>query len=568
MNLLPIARRELRVAARRPATYRARMLMALFALAITTGMLLFSPQAYAQTGRPLFFGLLWAGFAFCLSEGIRQTSDALSEEKREGTLGLLFLTDLRGYDVVIGKLAAAGLNSFYGLMGALPALAIPFVLGGVSGAEFVRGALVLAGTLWLSLVLGLFVSSLSHDSQRAMNRAFCLLFGIAAYPVVLNACKAIGGDARLLDWLSCASPGAALALVSENYYRPRASLFVEAIAGTQIVAWCALVWTSWLTPRVWQQRNATVVDTPRLRAREVSPKKLAQLAEVRREQLDRNPVFWLTARRHGPQTGVWLAWLIVAGCFILVLYFFPSHAVSVGLLTLVLGILQLLLKLRVGSEAARFFSEARRNGSLELMLSTPLKTNEIISGQLLGLRHLFFWPALVLLGLWILLSLLSTKWVMNVGAPTPVRFAFAGGPVQMIGQILVFIWDLRALAAVGIWLGLRAKNHNRAAFTTILYVLVLPWLAGIFLMPVIYLFLGLAQRGGAGLDPMAAFLIALIQPLLWLAKDSIFICWASNRLRQSLRQTAAGIPEIPAPSLLIAPPVISPPGNIPPVLRG
>jgi len=36
------------------------------------------------------------------------TADTLSGESREGTLGLLFLTDLRSWDVTLGKLASAG----------------------------------------------------------------------------------------------------------------------------------------------------------------------------------------------------------------------------------------------------------------------------------------------------------------------------------------------------------------------------------------------------------------------------------------------------------------------------
>ncbi|HQU46125.1 MAG TPA: hypothetical protein PK867_25150, partial [Pirellulales bacterium] len=41
------------------------------------------------------------------------TADCISSERREGTLGLLFLTDLRGHDVVLGKLVVAGLGAFY-----------------------------------------------------------------------------------------------------------------------------------------------------------------------------------------------------------------------------------------------------------------------------------------------------------------------------------------------------------------------------------------------------------------------------------------------------------------------
>jgi len=43
------------------------------------------------------FGIV--AFGFTLLCGVFLTSDCLSEEKREGTLGLLFLTDLKGFDI-------------------------------------------------------------------------------------------------------------------------------------------------------------------------------------------------------------------------------------------------------------------------------------------------------------------------------------------------------------------------------------------------------------------------------------------------------------------------------------
>ena len=70
---------------------------------------------------PLLFGwIAGISFFFCNLAGVRLTADTLSEEKRNGTLGLLFLTDLRGYDVVLGKMITASLKSFYGVLAVLP----------------------------------------------------------------------------------------------------------------------------------------------------------------------------------------------------------------------------------------------------------------------------------------------------------------------------------------------------------------------------------------------------------------------------------------------------------------
>src|SRR5581483_8680677 len=120
MTFLPIVERELRVAARLTRTYRSRALMAAILGIVAIIMLLFGAlgPAPAQMGGTMFATLSWMVLGFCLLEGGRTTADCLSEERREGTLGLLFLTDLKGYDVVLGKLAATSLNSIYGLLDA------------------------------------------------------------------------------------------------------------------------------------------------------------------------------------------------------------------------------------------------------------------------------------------------------------------------------------------------------------------------------------------------------------------------------------------------------------------
>src|SRR5262245_33382281 len=107
MTFLPIVERELRVRARHKATFRARGGSAQVACLIIGFFLLsgVSP-AGAGTGKTVFWFVSVLAFIWCLFEGPRNTADALSEEKRQGTLGLLFLTDLKGYDVVLGKLLA------------------------------------------------------------------------------------------------------------------------------------------------------------------------------------------------------------------------------------------------------------------------------------------------------------------------------------------------------------------------------------------------------------------------------------------------------------------------------
>src|SRR4051812_18466902 len=111
MTFLPIVDRELRVAARKPNTFRVRMMAALVAVAVGGGLFALSQLRTrvggGSSGTTLFTVLTWLGLVGALGAGLFFTADCLSEEKREGTLGFLFLTDLRGYDVVLGKLVVS-----------------------------------------------------------------------------------------------------------------------------------------------------------------------------------------------------------------------------------------------------------------------------------------------------------------------------------------------------------------------------------------------------------------------------------------------------------------------------
>src|ERR1041385_8056394 len=164
MTFLPIVERELRERARWRSTYWVRGIVAFLATAVAGFVLMFIATATSgPIGHGVMETLAWLAFPFVVLEGLRNTADALSAEKREGTLGLLFLTDLKGYDVVLGKFFASSLTSFYSLLAMIPALAVPVLLGGVTGAEFWRLVLALINALFFSLTAGTFRSE-EHTS--------------------------------------------------------------------------------------------------------------------------------------------------------------------------------------------------------------------------------------------------------------------------------------------------------------------------------------------------------------------------------------------------------------------
>src|SRR5258705_3063839 len=154
MTFLPIVDRQLRESSRRPATYRMRSLLALTALAIWFFLLVAGSHSGVRKGMMLFIAIGVLALAFCLVAGIFLTADCLSEEKREGTLGLLFLTELKGYDVVFGKLAATSLNPFYGVLALFPVRASPYLVGWVTVTVFWRALRVAMKSLVLCQGVG------------------------------------------------------------------------------------------------------------------------------------------------------------------------------------------------------------------------------------------------------------------------------------------------------------------------------------------------------------------------------------------------------------------------------
>ena len=168
-NLLPVVERELRVTARQKALYVHRGLLAFVAMGIA-GMLMFFMWRLppSRMGISVFYTLSCLAFIHAATVGIWITSDCISQERREGTLGLLFLTDLGGLDIILGKLTATSLKALTGLLAIFPVLAIPLLLGSVESHELWRVMLVLGNTMLLSLAAGIFVSTLSHSPKGAL----------------------------------------------------------------------------------------------------------------------------------------------------------------------------------------------------------------------------------------------------------------------------------------------------------------------------------------------------------------------------------------------------------------
>ena len=589
MNGLPIARRELRVASRQRGTFWLRVAATLTALLIASGCLIINRvQAVgpAQMGSVLFYALTWMGLVAGLCAGLFFTSDCLSEEKREGTLGLLFLTELRGYDVTLGKLLATSLRGFYALLAVFPILALTLLMGGITGAQYWQSILALVNALFCSLAAGMLISALSRDSQKALAATLCLLLALAVAGPLTDAMLAKAQHRGFQPLWSLSSPAYTLILAGNWSSSP----FWSALAVTHCLGWGMLALTCLLVPRTWQDRRRKGAGDTRSWSYAWRYGGARRRERLRRKLLESQPLVWLVCREqwqsrvlgaaallavggfaaallgHLPQES-WVAWYYLGGLFVLVLYLWAA------------------------SQACRFLVEARRSGLLELLLATPLSGKRIVGEHWRAWLRMFGWPVLLLLSAHVAgvtlgqLSMhrlttqartlaspgvtnqpgtvvTSRTVVVNGGftfsttnttklAPAPGT-APAGITLEQVCVALATavataastLGNLLALAWFGMWMGLTSRSASLATLKTLLFVQVIPWLITTFVtsVGVGLVMMSLFFRGGRS-QPATWFtwwplLTIALSTTLALAKDLGFIVWSRKKLAASFRQHA------------------------------
>ena len=526
MIFLPIVDRELRVASRQRATYFTRFGSVLAGVAIGGWIMLMpwirSPQ---KLGLALFIALSLITFIYSIMVGVRTTADCISEEKREGTLGLLFLTDLKGYDIVFGKMAATSLNSFYGMLAIFPIMAISLLAGGVSGAEFWRVSLASVNNVFFSLSVGMFCSAISHDERKAMAASFgVLLLMVVGLPL-------IGG------WIADAwnvTPNPLFFIPSAGFtcfmafdetaratMRIWPNFYYVSLATVHLLGWILLGASCWIVPRTWHDK----AKDPGTRGNRVirwlfggSPE---SRLKFRRAMLNLNPFFWLTSRDRAKATSVWL--LVVVGGFAWAwgLWKYPRTWNDEGMFVFSAMITHAVLKIWLATEATRQLGMDRRSGALELLLSTPITVRQILQGQLWSLWKQFGPPSVVVL--------LTDLIFFTADSDTSWKLFW-------ITIMVVFVLDMITLGWVGMWLGLAHKQPSRAAASAIARVMALPWAIFLGFMTSFALFFHLT-RGPAPnwAEEEGAILLGGI---IAVAVDMLLLAWARKRLFLNLRETA------------------------------
>ena len=539
MVVFPIVDRELRVAARKRSVYRDRLSFAgigiiLSALFVFVGTAAGAAES-ARMSQSLFTFLANLIFVYCVFAGIWATSDCLAEERRNETLGLLFLTNLRAIDVVLGKLVASSVQAVSGVIGVFPVLAIPLILGGVGFAEFWRVLLVLLLTLMGSLSLGIFISSMSRNAIRAgVGVALGLLGLCLAGPLasglfsrLLGVSPGFDGSLEMVQWMMWhSSPLGALYASYDAHHRSMEAAYWAFVGLWIFLTVVFLMAACRATSRGWRDTSPHEVQS----ASGIDP-----VTQDGTDRSDRpgvgewNPIHWRLTRK--PSKPVWVfASLGIVGIY----WFFLGRAVPerVDLFSgenclFTAFVMQLIVKLWVGVEASSRFGDERRSGALELLLSTPVKIQEILDGHRKAMAWQFFWPIVfvIVIEMALFATWLSTHWAGEIG--------YWG--VIYLGSMFLFLVDLQALSWLGMWRGLTSRFVSRTAMAVLQTVLLWPWI-GFLLFGVGLQFSRMRRNSPFG----SAEALLLGAWFVIGAVSSVYWWWfGRTRLRNGLRHLAS-----------------------------
>lgn len=493
MTFLPIVRRELSVAARRTATYRNRVIFGALAVGLVAVQFMFLPQT-RLSGPQVFRMISWGGFILCLLEGLRTTADSISLERREGTLGLLLLTDVRGYHVVIAKFASAAIQSLTAIVAILPAFSLPLLIGGVTAGECWRLMFALLAGLFLALCLGTFVSTFTTCALTAFASASAALMAFTILPVALTSGP---GVKQLL--LGLGGPLRMFLSVPANAFNSQVFWIATAVSACTCAAVLALA--GWLLHR-FPQLDAPQMENAFQRWLRPDPARVESWGGASART---SPGVWLAERTLPGRQMFWL--LIVGGlitCFSIGVFGGRQAVARIMVCELIFAIF---IKLWLAAVAPLSLNASRRGGALELLLCTPMPSAEMVRGQVDALYGYFLGPALVVAVGFTVAGVLGMGLGHNDAGMRADGSPFACG----LFWFALFILDLHALAYTGLWNGLTNARLDRAIAKTVFAVLILPWLTVIV--------------------PILGCLGMIGWPIFW-------IYWSSGKLKKHFREEA------------------------------
>lgn len=451
--MLPIVQREMQVAARWRTTYGFRALAAGVGILIAAVAWLDSEMMNTTVnGQSLLWPVAFIGGSAAIWQGCIRASRSLSEERANGTLGLLFLTPLKFKDVVLGKFASASLLALQMAVVLAPVMTVTMLLGGVSFGEVARASLWVGNVTFFFICVSLLISSFTASEMSATSLALVFAVGVTFLSALeLEMTPSVFAGSQML-----VSPLSALHGIKDSVYLGNPLTYWPGIVVGQSVGWFCLWITALSLKSNWHKPDVF----PQLAffwTRRAPPVKKRGPAKVLGSH---GPLEWLILRNVYPSAPL----VIVIICLLLSLPIGHSDMMQImaffAVSIMIFGVV---------IHSALAVARAKKAGMLELLAVTPISDIQIVAGQVRGLCKLFLGPSLIALA-WFAFFL-------------PWRYAFFNEydyyqsrfwtQVYYTATLPLTLW---AAAYTGIWMALKSKGPVMAVTRNVALSLLFPWI--------------------------------------------------------------------------------------------
>ena len=403
--------RELATVPRRTSHFGSRVaLLGLFTiLGVTTWQATVGFDRYATLGETARFGAL----VFQLTVAVQMVllvffaalsaASAVSQEKDRRTFLLLLITDMRDYEIVLGKLVGALLPITSLLLISVPALCLYLFLGGIDPAQVLQATAVLLATSYAAGSLGGLLALWRERTFQAL--ALSVLF-LMLYLGLAQAIPALGAQfVPDFDWRTArawvdpvSAVGAVLDPPPEGFTGlPPAYGFTLVMLGWCVVANGLGIWKL----RKWNPSGEPVMQREGKDADPEAELTSEQLKEFRSKahaapgatrEVWANPILWREIKTLAYGRRPLLVKFAFGVVLALILYSAiaqlsapggrPAFAAAYGMVPLVVVCLLL-----VSAQAVTSVTSERDGGALDVLLVTDVSPREFVFGKVLGVLY-------------------------------------------------------------------------------------------------------------------------------------------------------------------------------------
>ena len=414
--------------------------------------LTFTGAARGYASWAFFQTIAGAHFVFVAMIGPVLGSAAVVEERRNRSAGLLILTDLSRWDIVLAKFAsrAAMLLLIFVISAVLPALAASVAFTNVGHLARLMAIAAMAGVG--GLAIGLCCSMLAMRASQAT------IFG---YFAALLMFVILPAAAQLL-WLETTVPKAPPLWL--DAWSPLFAFHHELTGFWPVMATarcCSSVGVGLLMTVVLVLISAWLWTPARLQAWELAElTPLGAIASENKTRLHQIRPTRLLVGRFGPAAACGFFLVMFLGIVVVERPNMTWEQLALGMSGIFFPVSWFLINLGLALYGARAFAEEKENGTLELLATTPLSNAALVWNKTASLlRRVGLVPAA-------LVACQLALWLPGGEPPvTDVRSVMMlGGTPLAVGTRVIHFY----LVIIGaLWLSARCRTLTRSTLTVL-----------------------------------------------------------------------------------------------------